>query len=421
VPKLKYKNPKLSQDGKRAVVYHDGTCTYLGKAKSAEALQNYNRFIAERNLSPSTTFSLIPKKSGVLLAELASDFLFNRKTRLDTSQYSHHKTAISFVLELYADIPADEFSPRKLKTVQNEMVRSQRFCRSTINDYVRRIREMFCFGVSEELVTVETNTALKSVELLKYGQTDAKESKSRKPVTDAVIDATLPFLSPILQSIVRLQRLVGARPSEILTMKVGEIDLSRPDGFWIYQPVKHKTQWKGKSRIIVFGKFEQEIIRPYLKGKKPSDIVFSPQEAVQEKKERDAANRKSPVQPSQVKRHEERMKNPKLKIGKNYTKDSYNRAIHRAIDKANAELPNEQQIPYWTPYQLRHTATTETVLAEGIEAAQKQAGHSSAAVTRIYDHSDTEYLVRLAKNRDRKKTAARENIQADAEESAESA
>ncbi len=143
-------------------------------------------------------------------------------------------------------------------------------------------------------------------------------------------------------------------------MKVGEIDTTGE--IWIYRPVKHKGTWRGHGKAVALGKPEQGIIAPRLTGKGPDEAVFSPKDTLAERKERDAAKRKTKVQPSQVERAKRHTENPKSRAREHYDSQSYARSIKYAIIRANRSLPAAERIPHWTPYQLRHAAVTEIAL-----------------------------------------------------------
>ena len=80
-----------------------------------------------------------------------------------------------------------------------------------------------------------------------------------------------------------------------------------------------------------------------------------------------------------------------------YTKDSYNRAIARAIQKANKEKRKNAKdgedivlIESWSPNRLRHSAATRIRREFGLEAAQVSLGHSKADITQVYAERDAE-------------------------------
>ena len=117
---------------------------------------------------------------------------------------------------------------------------------------------------------------------------------------------------------------------------------------------------------------------------------------------RDAAKRKTKIPPSQIHRKEQRVKNPKRKDRDSYDRNSYNRAIQRAITAANKRLPESEQIPHWTPYQLRHAAITDIVQQTGkLDIARAVAGQKTISVTQGYNHADVKIAIEQAVLRSR--------------------
>jgi len=160
-------------------------------------------------------------------------------------------------------------------------------------------------------------------------------------------------------------------------MTVGAIDTTSVPGIWLYILHSHKTMKKTKKkRVIALNETEQALIAPYLIGKKPSDSVFSPKTGMLGMKVRDA-------------------------VGDFYNKDSYRVAVLRVIEKANRQLPADQQIPTWTPYELRHSAASALSVELGGEAATAQLGHTSATTTAVYLHREIEKGTKIAVDRER--------------------
>ena len=84
-----------------------------------------------------------------------------------------------------------------------------------------------------------------------------------------------------------------------------------------------------------------------------------------------------------------------------YTVTAYERAITRAIVRANRERIEaacdlELHIPHWRPNQLRHTHGTLVRHRFGLEAAQVALGHERADVTQIYAERNTALGTRIA-------------------------
>ncbi len=129
--------------------------------------------------------------------------------------------------------------------------------------------------------------------------------------------------------------------------------------------------------------------------------MFSPKDTLAERKERDAAKRKSKVQPSQVERAQRHAANPKSRAREHYDSQSYARSIGRAIETANRWLPAAERIPHWTPYQLRHAAVTEIALENNgdLNIARAVAGQRSISVTQNYNHADLKIAIEQAKKR----------------------
>jgi integrase len=408
MPKLINRNPKLGKNGNYAVVRYKGKTHRLGKHGSPEALQAYNRVCAELTSNPETF--LIPKKPETIITldEVVAAYLdYAEKRFFDTlyTHFEHYRVALGFAVSIYGHLPVDELSPMKLKTIRDTMLREmqkgnpskQRFSRNVINQYVNRIRTVISWGVEHELVSVGTLHALRTVKALPKGTPGTRETKRRQAVPDDVVERTLPFLPPVVAAIVQIQRMTGCRPSEILKMRAGDIDRNRIVGLWHYILERHKTeQHTGQEKIIPLGKPIQELLEPYLTDKTAEQAVFSPAQAMRERNAEKRANRKTKISPSQEERDQRRAANPK-RYCEFYDEQSYRKAIGHAIEKANRQLSPEQQIPHWTPYQIRHTAGTETSRIEGREKAQALLGHTTIETTNIYDHSDVWIREELAR------------------------
>ena len=395
----------MGNNGGTAFVRINGQRVYLGKFGSSEAAQNYARCVAEWAISGTSPEQSAPSVGTITVNSLAIAFL-DHIQKNDTSHYHAFRSAVTGLLQLYSGITVDSFTPKCLVAVQHHFTqhvdkngkrRSRQYC----NTLAGHIRAMFRWGVSQELVSPITADALKYVPPLRQGRTAAPESEPREDVPDEVVDATLPHLLPTVATMVQVQRWATMRPNEVCRMRVGDIDMSRKDGIWLYKQPKHKGAWRGHKRIVPLGKPEQSLILPYLEGKSADQAVFSPKTAVLERKTRDAARRKTKHQPSQVLRAEMFAANPKRRDHEHYSSRSYARSIERAILKANRHLPLDQQIPHWFPYQLRHAGVTELVAEHdgNLDIARAVAGQKSISVTQGYNHADLRVAIEQAKKR----------------------
>jgi integrase len=169
----------------------------------------------------------------------------------------------------------------------------------------------------------------------------------------------------------------------------------------MYRPNRHKTAHHGHQRVIAIGPKAQEIIRRFLTLDTQA-FLFSPHRAMEEIREQQRRDRKTPIQPSQRNR---RKRNPRRLPGARYTTDAYDHAIRRAIDSANrarackeckkvkleerCEECKVAALPSWHPHQLRHTAATKIRREHGLDLARVVLGHRSPQITELYAEIDT--------------------------------
>jgi integrase len=217
---------------------------------------------------------------------------------------------------------------------------------------------------------------LAAVAALEKGRGDAREKPPVGPVPDDHVEAVLARVNPVVGAMIRLQRLTGMRPQEVVFLRPGDVDRSDP-GCWVYRPGSHKTEHHGRERVVFIGPRAQEILRPWL-DRDVDAYCFVPAEATAARNARARAKRKSPMTPSQAARKPK--PDPKRAPGKRYTKDSYRVAVQRACDLAGA--------PRWAPNQLRHSAASEVRKRYGLEASQVVLGHSELGVTQVYAERD---------------------------------
>ena len=93
-----------------------------------------------------------------------------------------------------------------------------------------------------------------TIEPLKYGKTEAKESEPLKPVPEAFVDETIKHCAPQIAAMIELQRLTGMRSGEVTIMR--SCDISMAGAVWEYRPLHHKTAYRGhvvEGIAIIFG------------------------------------------------------------------------------------------------------------------------------------------------------------------------
>jgi len=359
---------------------------YLGKHNSPASKEAYARFVAEIAAKP-VSVPVAPTKASevqITVVELAAAYLdfadgYYVKDGRPTGEMPIINRALTIANELYGRQPAVEFGPLALRAVQQKLIQD-RYARTTINHFVAVIRRLFRWAASQELLPVATYQALATVPGLKKGRTNAEEPDPVRPVADEVVDATLPFLPKVPADMVRFQRLTGCRPTEVCTIKPTDVD--RSGEVWLYRPASHKTAHRDLDRAVFIGPKAQQILLPYLL-RDAQTYCFSPADSEAHRHAEQREQRKTRIQPSQVNRRKRHaVRTPKAF----YTKDTFNRAVRRAVDKANASRAKQGSdlLPVWHPNQLRHSAATEIRRRFGLEAAQVALGHTAADVTQIY-------------------------------------
>ena len=381
---------QIRQDRDYACVYLGGKKVMLGRYGTPEADAAFRQLQIQVLTDPTLT-SFKPQQ--VLVEDLCLAYLQYAQGN-DPGHYSSVKTAVEILLQHYTGQAVDTLDTRHFLFLQEQFVEhgvSRRYC----NALMGYIRAMLKWGILRKLVPHQVYVEAKFIPPLKKGRTKARENPERQDVPDDVVRRTLPFMSPTVRAMVQIQRMTGMRPSEVCKMTVEDIDRSRGNGLWYYtlkahnpEQQAHKTEQHIGKKVVPLGLPEQELIVPYLIGKKPTDAVFSPKTAMQEWHAERRANRKSKITPSQIERDATRAAKPaKRQPGEFYDQSSYRVAVLNAIKKGNKILPDVQKIPHWTPYAIRHSAGTATEEALGLDKAQALLGHTSANTTKRYAHA----------------------------------
>jgi integrase len=192
---------------------------------------------------------------------------------------------------------------------------------------------------------------------------------------------------------VELQRFTGMRSGEVCRMR--GCDLNTAATVWTYTPARHKTAFRGHSRVVYLGPRAQAIVRPWLRTDLES-YLFSPIEAEPWRRQQRHAARKTKLSYGNSP-GTNRKRRPKKRPGEYYTTSSYLRAIKYARGKCNEERKKNEQteIPSWHPHQLRHSHATMVKREHGLEVARVLLGHKHASMTEVYAEVDRERAVEV--------------------------
>ena len=373
----------------QARVRVNGHDIYLGPYGSPESKQAYARFIAENVGNGQAPTITIPAGGVLTIAALVvkyDDFAktYYVKNGVPTDEKYAIKAAVGPLVRLYGDTLAEDFGPKKLKAVRQEIVAKGRrrkkkhtgepLTRKYINYRVACIVRMFKWAVEEELVPVTVYQSLKAVAALRKGRTkEVLESRKIKPVPEEHIPPVLKELPAQVAAMVQVQRLAGMRPDEVTIMRPFDID--RTGEVWSYTPFTHKTEHHEIEKVILLGPKAQEILKPWL-DRDATAYLFSPKEV----REASLASRRK--EETVRRRYPKRLRKrrPTRLPRDHYDDESYCQAVERACKRA--------KVPRWTPGRLRHNAGTQVRSKFGAEAAQLVLGHQNLSTTEIYAEKD---------------------------------
>lgn len=232
-----------------------------------------------------------------------------------------------------------------------------RYTRGTCNRWGRIIKEIIRWSERKGHAPVGTWHRLSAAQNLKYGRSAAREPSPVGPVSDALLEDTLPLLPPVVADMARFNRLVGCRPGEVCKLRMIDTEETTVDTdggtrqvlLWTLED--HKTAYRGKRRAIAIG---------------PQAILIVNRNA--------GMDLSAPV-----------FRSPS---GSAYRRDSYALAIRRACKRGGLE--------HWSPNQLRHARATELNRLVGIQTASAVLGHTRLNTTEVYAQRDAEAALAAA-------------------------
>jgi integrase len=351
----------------------------LGKYDTLESREKYHRLLGEWNAASRrlTPFGQQPPSTQpgsdaevVTVNEVMLAFLRHADAERyadDSRELEQFKLSLRPLRRLYGSLPAAEFSPKKLKALQQAMAsgswmnnaerertaakkRPVGWCRNVVNRRVGRIKTLLKWAASEELVPGSVYQDLRSVAGLPKNAKGVRHTKRRAPTSREDLDKVLAESrgpTPAAAAMLELQWLSGMRSCEVRLMKAGEIDCSDP-ACWLYRPARHKNDWRegDAGRVVPLGPECQRVLSPWLAGARSNAYLFRP---------------------------------ARLRRRRHYTAFSYAQAVRRACQRARVKI---------IPYGGRHAAKMRIERAAGVDAARAVLGQSSIQSTQHYGHLD---------------------------------
>ncbi|WLD11896.1 tyrosine-type recombinase/integrase [Planctellipticum variicoloris] len=336
----------------QACAYINRKRVYLGPYGSPESRERYAAIITglQRGELPNPAENEAAGPRSITVNVLCLRFLTDYAQRYRNSdgtpsaEVDCHKGAIRHLRAICGETSTDSFGPLRLRAVREAMVRTG-WSRGFINSQVARIRLIFRVGVSWEMVKPETLVPLESLPALAPGESAAPERPRRKPVTDEQVQAVRQHLKERDRDILDLLLLTGARPGEIINLRVGDIE--RTGEVWRAELKNHKNAARGKSRVLQFNETAQKILAKYFTSPDPDVRLFATR------------------------------------------RDTFSGRLRYACRANN--------IPEFCPHQCRHAVATKLADMVDTEAAQRLLGHSTKAMTLMYSRTAERQAVEAAK------------------------
>jgi integrase len=343
-------------------VWINGQCITLGPHGSPEARKCYSELVLQ------AAHGTLAQSTDPAICELVLAYLDFAETYYepDGREIYNVKLALRPIVERWGTIPARDFGPLKLIEYQEWLI-DRGLARSEVNRRVDHVRRMFRWAVSREMAKGQQLVELKAVRRVRQGYRGVRETKKRQGVAWKEVRKLLGRgkLPRPIRGMILVGWLSGARPGELRRLRVCDLDRSH-DACWVFQPTKHKTAKRGRTRVIVFGRRAICVLRIFIDENQPEQHLFRPSQARSEQARRVGCNTKTPLPPSDE---------------DCYRPSSISQAIRRACEKHGAN---------WVPYQLRHAAKRRAKQVAGIEGAKAMLGHESINTTELYDSLDLE-------------------------------
>jgi len=314
---------------------------------------------------------------------------------------SRYRQAVAQFGDMFGERVAREIKTGEVESWAIGMARLERdgkqvYSESTIRARLAYLKRAWRWAARQGLLPAECSMQFDLVAGPRPGI--ARKTRKIRSASAEQVELILPHLRSPVRAIVQLQRLTGARPSELFRLRprdvlrdcvaeiadYGKVDLKRL-GVWLVVLEEHKTESVSAcDRWIVLGRQAQEILAPFLERANDA-FCFSPVEAAEERwqeSREDRAKRGGGSGGNRKPKAESRLR-------QHYDKGSYRQAVNRACVKAG--------VPKINPYQLRHLFSVTTRDAHGLDATQAAMGHTSPQTTQRYAKRSFDLAARVAR------------------------
>ncbi len=292
------------------------------------------------------------------------------------TSYDRVRQAMRDLTDMWGGIPISELTGLHVRSVREAQVNKRKKCDPdkpamglyTVNYRIKTVKRMVAYAVSMNLCPPDVKIKVDSVENLVQGRCAAPPPKKVTPVPEADIRRTRKHLNRSLQALIDLQLASGCRAGELVGLRRRDIIMVSND-LWEAHPMQHKTAYRGRKRVLMFGPESIKVLRPFVMRCKQDECLFPTSESMTARIENAHCHRR----PNQAKNTPKTART----LNEHYSVASYRKAIHRVC--------HEHDIPLWSPHRLRHNYASNTERkAKAVEPVRLLLGHANTNTTQQY-------------------------------------
>jgi integrase len=358
---------RLHKQSGQARCFVRGKWEYLGKFGTDAAAAKYAALLTGGPPAKEA------RPAGPTVADVIAAWIDHAGPKHTAKELASYRVALAVLACVHGRLPAARFSQARLAEVRDAMVsgswlkeeekaarrkaglgqRAVEWCRSHTNRQVTRIKTVWRWAESRELVPAGSWAGLRVLKAIPPNDRTVRHAKRQRPAAREDLDAVLAHVrSGAVKAMLELQYWSGMRSGEVRELRAGEVDTSGE--VWLYRPPQHKGLWRGQSRVVPIGPGGRAALAPLLEGRAPEEPVF------------------------------------RTRRGRPYSANAYGLAAARAGKKCGRE--------WFRPYSLRHGAKDRFTRAVGLDCARAMLGQKSLTTTAGYgEAADLELALRAAR------------------------
>ncbi len=303
----------------------------------------------------------------------------------------------------YRYTATSEFRGRDLRAFRQRLADAG-LARRTIRQALACLRA--CFEWAKEGQRIAPDHAAELNAIVPVPKGVGRPKARRGGVEWEAVIPSLAYLSPPLRAVVELLWWTGARPSELLGLRGGDVktagkvkavsglvlDLDELQ-VWAAVKLKHKTDEDGYDRVIFFGPNARRVIGPFLADAAAGVPLFRPADG----REWDLAKKRATRKPGSYGTYKRRKGGSGERVPTEvYRSHALTVAVKRARAKAAAGVGQGEELPDWLPYDLRRACAVRVQKEYRGNGARVFLGHQVGGVTEDYTGADLALAAEIA-------------------------